>query len=64
VLALSRISDEVRTEAMATFDALEGAETDDGARVASRVKVGRNEPCPCGSGKKYEKCCGGPEQLH
>lgn len=23
-----------------------------------RDKVGRNEPCPCGSGKKYKKCCG------
>lgn len=22
------------------------------------VKVGRNEPCPCGSGKKYKACCG------
>lgn len=22
------------------------------------VKVGRNEPCPCGSGKKYKRCCG------
>ena len=22
-----------------------------------RVKVGRNEPCPCGSGKKYKACC-------
>ena len=21
-------------------------------------KVGRNEPCPCGSGKKYKNCCG------
>ncbi len=21
-------------------------------------KVGRNEPCPCGSGKKYKRCCG------
>ena len=20
-------------------------------------KIGRNEPCPCGSGKKYKKCC-------
>ena len=20
-------------------------------------KVGRNDPCPCGSGKKYKKCC-------
>jgi len=26
-------------------------------RVAG-VKVGRNDPCPCGSGKKYKKCCG------
>ena len=23
------------------------------------VQVGRNDPCPCGSGKKYKKCCGG-----
>jgi uncharacterized protein len=22
-------------------------------------KVGRNDPCPCGSGRKYKKCCGG-----
>jgi uncharacterized protein YchJ len=22
------------------------------------TKVGRNEPCTCGSGKKYKKCCG------
>ena len=21
-------------------------------------KIGRNAPCPCGSGKKYKKCCG------
>jgi len=25
---------------------------------AARAKVGRNDPCPCGSGKKYKKCCG------
>ena len=24
----------------------------------SEKKVGRNDPCPCGSGKKYKKCCG------
>ena len=23
-----------------------------------KIKVGRNDPCPCGSGKKYKKCCG------
>ncbi len=26
--------------------------------VNNKSKVGRNEPCPCGSGKKYKKCCG------
>jgi len=26
--------------------------------VRSGNKVGRNDPCPCGSGKKYKKCCG------
>jgi preprotein translocase subunit SecA len=27
-------------------------------QVRSTPKVGRNDPCPCGSGKKYKKCCG------
>jgi hypothetical protein len=27
------------------------------ARLPSGEKVGRNDPCPCGSGKKYKKCC-------
>ncbi|MDA3895092.1 MAG: preprotein translocase subunit SecA [Desulfobacteraceae bacterium] len=26
--------------------------------VRDKSKVGRNDPCPCGSGKKYKKCCG------
>jgi preprotein translocase subunit SecA len=26
--------------------------------VRTSAKVGRNDPCPCGSGKKYKKCCG------
>jgi preprotein translocase subunit SecA len=29
-----------------------------GVRAARGRKVGRNDPCPCGSGKKYKKCCG------
>jgi uncharacterized protein YecA (UPF0149 family) len=31
------------------------------SRVPVRVgpKIGRNEPCPCGSGKKFKRCCGG-----
>ena len=26
--------------------------------IVNEAKIGRNEPCPCGSGKKYKKCCG------
>jgi len=26
--------------------------------VTVEKKVGRNEPCPCGSGTKFKKCCG------
>jgi preprotein translocase subunit SecA len=37
----------------------EGEERPQEKRQPVRVqKVGRNEPCPCGSGKKYKKCCG------
>jgi hypothetical protein len=28
------------------------------------MKIGRNEPCPCGSGKKYKHCCGGAQTPH
>lgn len=28
------------------------------AKPLSVTKVGRNDPCPCGSGQKYKKCCG------
>ena len=26
--------------------------------IVTGPKIGRNDPCPCGSGKKYKKCCG------
>ena len=29
-----------------------------GRNPAGRRKIGRNDPCPCGSGKKYKHCCG------
>lgn len=29
-----------------------------GNRLASHPRIGRNDPCPCGSGKKFKKCCG------
>ena len=34
------------------------AETKKKPKTADGKKVGRNDPCPCGSGKKYKNCCG------
>lgn len=34
-------------------------EDEEPAPQSGPVKVGRNDPCPCGSGKKFKKCCGG-----
>jgi hypothetical protein len=33
--------------------------------IRGEARVGRNEPCPCGSGKKYKRCCGAflPQHL-
>ena len=28
-----------------------------GTLVRAAPRIGRNDPCPCGSGKKYKKCC-------
>jgi len=28
-----------------------------GANTAKKEEIGRNEQCPCGSGKKYKRCC-------
>ena len=33
------------------------------SQAAISQNVGRNESCPCGSGKKFKKCCGAPEVL-
>jgi len=61
MLDLNTVGADVRAEAIAAFETLEksGGETDDGGKIRARtVKVGRNDPCPCGSGKKWKKCCG------
>ncbi len=36
-----------------------GADALDDTEPAPQAKAGRNDPCPCGSGKKFKKCCGG-----
>ena len=40
------------------LDDFDGGRADDLPIVNKSPKVGRNDPCPCGSGKKYKKCCG------
>lgn len=32
--------------------------------VRGAPKVGRNDPCPCGSGRKFKQCCGRPDRLN
>jgi len=57
---------DVPDSAVAGFDAMLDALSDRAPSpqasgpqpVQSRASVGRNDPCPCGSGKKYKKCCG------
>jgi preprotein translocase subunit SecA len=34
------------------------ASADEAPVDAASQKIGRNDPCPCGSGKKFKKCCG------
>ncbi len=55
-----RTQEEVKREQVAkptAASAGDGSEKRQPVRAAGK-KVGRNDPCPCGSGKKYKKCCG------
>ena len=47
-------------EQKVTYGRGEEPEEDDKPEPVTRLgeKIGRNDPCPCGSGKKYKKCCG------
>ncbi len=45
-------------EEVAERIALDERESSDSRAASSTSRVGRNAPCPCGSGKKYKKCCG------
>ena len=55
--------EDVKREQTAKITATSGA-TDGSEKkqpVKKGEKIGRNDPCPCGSGKKYKKCCGANE---
>lgn len=43
---------------LANYQPTQGAVPMPWSAPTSAKKVGRNDPCPCGSGKKYKKCCG------
>ena len=43
---------------LANYRPMQGADQILRPTFTSANKVGRNDPCPCGSGKKYKKCCG------
>jgi preprotein translocase subunit SecA len=54
---LHRENDEPKREQVAKPAPTAGDGTDTRQPVRKK-KVGRNDPCPCGSGLKYKKCCG------
>ena len=52
------VTAERKQVAKPTFEGFEGGKPAVKRAPVKVVKVGRNDPCPCGSGKKYKKCCG------
>ena len=48
---------EVKREKVAKETSTSGEKTVKSQPVRATGKVGPNDPCPCGSGKKYKKCC-------
>jgi len=60
LLAQIRTHEEPKREqvAKATGTSGDGTAQNRTVRKTANQKIGRNDPCPCGSGKKYKKCCG------
>ena len=57
VLRVQLVSKPVR-RSVAVANPAGGAKQDAASPQKSGKKIGRNDPCPCGSGKKYKRCCG------
>ncbi|MCR4615868.1 MAG: preprotein translocase subunit SecA [Clostridiales bacterium] len=59
-----RVRNQEETERKQTVKITSQSGASDGSEKGRTVrkgkKIGPNEPCPCGSGKKYKKCCGAP----
>jgi preprotein translocase subunit SecA len=56
----SAVQEALKREQVAKPTETSGGDGSDTANKTVRKgnKIGRNDPCPCGSGKKYKKCCG------
>ena len=54
----SKLTDSLREAQAAHGDDVSAAEVRKPVTNKDGSKVGRNDPCPCGSGKKYKNCCG------
>ena len=59
-----RSEEQVKREKVANETASSGGDGDNasGKTVRGKGKVSKNAPCPCGSGKKYKRCCGKDEE--
>ena len=59
-----KTNEEIKREQQAKITGMSGAGGDGSEKkqpVRKGKKIGRNDPCPCGSGKKYKHCCGRDE---
>ena len=58
-LLKTEVRQNMERKAVAKGQAIEGTNKQDSKHKPKHVeKIGRNDPCPCGSGKKYKNCCG------
>ncbi|MCR4676679.1 MAG: preprotein translocase subunit SecA [Sphaerochaetaceae bacterium] len=56
--SVEQFNDRARAQAQHARDSKENGNTSPVQVIRTAPKVGRNDPCPCGSGKKYKNCCG------
>lgn len=47
-----------KPEDISDFQRLMGMPVENTKTIVNESQIGRNDPCPCGSEKKYKKCCG------
>ena len=54
----AKVADRLQTARTSHGEETSPAESQKRTKTADGKKIGRNDPCPCGSGKKYKNCCG------